>query len=182
MSLKVSMFMGMSVDGFVARADDGLDFLGTGEGDAGVAQTSFSAFFATVDVLVMGRRTFDVVRGFGEADWPYGDKPMVVLSRTMTELPPGTRASVRLGRGAPAEVLAGLEAEGLRHVYVDGAHTAREYLAAGQITDIIATYVPVLIGSGISAWGPLPRDVRVELVGHQILGGQAMQLHYRVAR
>ncbi|MEQ1502366.1 MAG: dihydrofolate reductase family protein [Myxococcota bacterium] len=181
MALKVSLYMGLSVDGFVARADDGLDFLGaSGGGDAGVAQRSFTAFLATVDVIVMGRRTFEVVHRFGPEGWAYGETPMVVLSRGWTALPPGTRPTVRLGQGEPAAVLAELEASGVRHVYVDGASTAQRFLAAGLLTDLVVTYVPVLIGSGISAWGALPRDVPVELVGHEVLGGAAMQLHYRV--
>lgn len=174
------MFMGLSVDGFVARADDQLDFLGTNDGDAGVAQESFANFFATVDALVMGRRTFDVVHAFGESSWMYGDKPLILLSRTLTAVPAGARSSVRLGQGDPAAILAGLAAEGARHVYVDGAKTAQSFVQAGLITDIVVTLVPVLIGSGISAWGPLARDVRLELVSSTILGGAAPKLHYRV--
>jgi dihydrofolate reductase len=178
--MKATIYMGMSLDGFVARPDDALDFLsalpeGGGEfGDDG----SFAKFLATVDVLVMGRRTFEVVLPFDP--WPYGETPVAVLSRTLTTLPSGTPPTVRVMAGEPAEVLQRLEAEGVRHAYVDGAVTARAFLAAGLITDLVITHVPVLIGAGISPWGPLPADVRLKLVSTGRYRDQAVKSHYTV--
>ena len=179
--MKTTIYMGMSVDGFVARPDDGLDFLppppeGEEAGDAG-----FSSFLATVDVLVMGRRTFEVVCRFGPEKWPYGDTPVRVLTRTLSALPAGTPSSVRLGAGEPAEVLRELAASGAKHVYVDGAGTARAFLAAGCVTDLVVTTVPVLIGRGISLWGPLPHDIALSLVASRPAGRGMMQSHYRVS-
>lgn len=176
--MKVSLYMGMSLDGFVARQDDRLDFLGAGP-DGGPVAELFGEFLASVDAIVMGRRTFEVVRAFGPDQWPYGDTRLVVLSRSWTALPSGCRPSVELGAGDPAEVLQGLGAQGVRHVYADGARTAREWLAAGLVTNLVATFVPVLLGRGLTPWGPLPADLRLELVDHRILGGQAVQLQYR---
>lgn len=177
--MKISTYMGVSLDGFVAREDDGLDFLGAGS-DGGVVAERFAAFLATVDVLVMGRRTFEVVRAFGPEGWPYGDTRLVVLSRSWSALPAGCRPSVELSAGDPQGVVARLGSEGVRHIYVDGARTAREWLAAGLVTDLVTTFVPVLIGRGIPAFGPLPADVKLELVAHHELGGGAVMLHHRV--
>ena len=181
--MRATIYMGMSLDGFVARADDALDFLGASSDEPGGDPdhlASFAAFMKTVDVLVMGRRTFEVVLPFPE--WPYGQTPVVVLTRSMTTLPPGTRPTVRTMAGEPAEVLAALEADGARHVYVDGAVTARAFLAAGLITDLVVTHVPVLIGTGITPWGPLPGDVRLKLVSTRAFGGNAVQSHWSVVR
>lgn len=180
--MKATIFLGMSLDGFIARLDDAIDFLDAVQPDAGPMEDTFTPFFATVDVLLMGRRTFDVMMGFGLEKWPYGDKPLVVLSRSLTTeaLPAGTPASVRVMAGEPAEVLAALEAAGFRHVYVDGGVTARAFLAAGLVTDLVVTWVPVLVGQGISLWGPLPRDVRLRLEGVRDVGGGMVQGRYAV--
>jgi len=178
--MRATIYMGMSLDGFVARPDDKLDFLGAPpDGEAG-GDDSFPKFLATVDVLVMGRRTFDVVLPFDP--WPYGNTPVVVLSRTLTTatLPAGTPPTVRVMAGEPAEVLRILEGEGVRHAYVDGAMTARDFLIAGLITDLVVTHVPVLIGAGISPWGPLPSDVHLKLVATRPFMGQAVQSRYTV--
>ena len=72
--MKFSAFCGVSVDGFLARPDHTLDFLGSG----GQEPHGFEEFYESVDVVVMGRKTFEVVLGFGQCF--YGKKPIVVLS------------------------------------------------------------------------------------------------------
>jgi|JI7StandDraft_1071085.scaffolds.fasta_scaffold200019_2 dihydrofolate reductase len=182
--MKATIFLGMSLDGFIARRDDTIDFLEAVQPDARPMEDTFTPFFATVDVLLMGRRTFDVLIGFGLDKWPYGDKPLVVLSRSLrTEtLPPGTPPSVRVMAGEPAEVFAALAAEGCGHVYVDGGVTARAFLAAGLVTDLVVTWVPVLVGEGRSLWGPLPKDVALRLEGAAEVGGGMVQARYSVVR
>jgi dihydrofolate reductase len=177
--MRVTMYLGLSVDGFVARADDALDFLDTDPGEV-PADLGFGEFLATVDVMVMGRRTFDVVRSFGPEAWHYGDLPIVVLSRSLAALPEGTRPSVRLASGSPAEIVAAYPEN--THVYVDGAATAQAFLAAGLVTDLVLTWVPVLIGDGIRLWGALPGDIRLERVDVRTLPSGMVQVRYRVQR
>src|SRR5438067_2906218 len=73
-TINLSVFCGVSVDGFLARPDHALDFLDAG----GQEPHGFEEFYGTVDVVVIGRKTFEVVRKFGS--WFYGTKPVVVLS------------------------------------------------------------------------------------------------------
>lgn len=177
--MQVTMFLAMSLDGFVARPDDGLDFLPS---HADGAVDTFTPFMATVDAMVMGRRTFDVVLGMGADPWPYGETPIVVWSRSMASPPPGAPASVTCSSAGLAGILADLAARGARHVYVDGALTAQEALRAGLVTDLVITVVPVLIGAGVPLWGALAADVPLELVGHEAIGAGMVQLRYRAVR
>lgn len=71
--MRASVFVGVSVDGFLARTNDNLDFLDPFEEPHG-----YDEFIATVDALVIGRKTFDKILTFDT--WPYGDKRVVVLS------------------------------------------------------------------------------------------------------
>src|SRR6185295_11381218 len=112
-AMRASVFVGTSVDGFIARGNGGLDFLPPGGGEP----HGYDEFIATVDALVIGRNTFDTVLTFDT--WPYGAKPVFVLS-TRTLLPAPPEAVVERMQGAPSEIVAQLAARGIRHLYVDG--------------------------------------------------------------
>ena len=179
--MKISIYMGVSLDGFIARSNDGLDFLpNPPDGD----DMGFSAFMASVDVLVMGRRTFEVVASFGADGWPYGRTRVVVLSQSLRheDLPPTTPDTVSVSALSPAELASTLRDAGVRHIYVDGGRTAHSFLAQGLVTDLTVTIVPVLIGSGISLWRPTGRDIRLALVESRVQAGGLVQSHYRVLR
>ncbi len=150
--MKASVFVGTSLDGFMARANGALDFLPPGGGEP----HGYDEFMATVDALVIGRHTFDTVLGFDT--WPYGEKPVFVLStRALRPAPVG--AVVEHLSGAPAEIAAQLAARGIKHIYVDGGITIQRFLRAGLIQRLIVTRVPVLIGTGIPLFGELPHDI-----------------------
>src|SRR5262249_28812820 len=80
--------------------------------------------------------------------------------------------------GEPAAITRELDGRGIRHVYVDGGETVQRFLAAGLIDRIIMTRVPILIGSGISLFGTLPRDVKLSHVATRVLKGGAVQSEY----
>jgi dihydrofolate reductase len=171
--VKASVFVGTSVDGFIARVNGDLDFLPPGGGEA----HGYEEFMATVDALVIGRNTFDTVLGFDT--WPYGEKPVFVLStRELPPLPPGAVAE-RMS-GDPAGILAKLEARGIRHVYVDGGITIQRFLQAGLIQRLTITRVPVLIGAGIPLFGALPRDIVLQHVGTRQYASGLVQSEYVV--
>src|SRR5207249_10074395 len=145
-AVKASVFVGTSLDGFIARANGDLDFLEAGGGEP----HGYDEFIATVDALVIGRKTFEPVLTFGS--WPYGNKPVFVLStRPLAPTPPG--AMVERMSGAPADIVSQLAARGSGHIYVDGGITIQRFLEAGLIHRLIIARVPVLIGGGIPLFG-----------------------------
>ncbi|MEO8217943.1 MAG: dihydrofolate reductase family protein [Acidobacteriota bacterium] len=170
--MKVSVFVGISVDGFIARTNGDFDFLPT---DGGVPN-GYEEFMATVDSLVIGRHTFDVVRKFGE--WPYGTKPLVILSSRPLPDTDSMPASVEWMSGDPAEIVSVLEARGIAHIYVDGGITIQRFLRSNLITSIIITRVPVLIGEGIPLFGALQHDVLLRHVHTKQLAGGLVQSEY----
>ena len=171
--LKASVFVGTSVDGFIARLDGSFDFLPADGGEP----HGFAEFFATVDALVMGRKTYETVLPLGP--WPYGAKPVYVLSsRPIPKAPSGL--AVEQMTGTPAEIVAKLEARGVRHIYVDGGVTIQRFLAAGLIQRLIVTRVPVLIGTGIPLFGAVPRDIPLRHVATRSFKGGLVQSEYEV--
>ncbi len=172
-SLRCSVFVGISVDGFLARTDHALDFLPEGAEDHGYAE-----FMASVDTIVLGRRTYDVVLGFGE--WPYGRRPVFVLSHRPVPRPADPAAVVERLQGEPADLVVALAARGFRHAYVDGGLTIQRFLRAGRIQRLVLTRVPVLIGSGIPLFGALPHDLRLEHLATRAFPSGLVQSEYAV--
>src|SRR5687768_6679978 len=172
-----TVFVGISVDGFMARPDGRFDFLPENPDDHG-----FEAFLASVDALVMGRNTFEVVLPFDP--WPYGKTRIVVLTTRPLDL------SVAMARGAvveqmsgtPEEIVARLGARGMRHLYVDGGDTIQRFMRAGLIDRLVITRVPVLIGEGISLFGAVSADVRLRHVETRTFPSGLVQSEYTIVR
>jgi dihydrofolate reductase len=172
--VKASVFIGTSVDGFIARPDGGLDWLPAGGGE----EHGYETFIASVDALVIGRNTYETVLAFDS--WPYGEKPVFVLSsRPLAPSPAG--AVVDQMSGDPNEIVARLSERGLRHIYVDGGITIQRFLQAGLIQRLIITRVPVLLGEGIPLFGPLKSDVILQHVETRQYASGLVQSEYVVA-
>lgn len=168
------MFIGTSVDGFIARPNGALDFLPPGGGE----DHGYAEFMASVDVLVIGRKTYETVLAFDQ--WPYGSKPVIVLSSRPVPAPADPAAVVERMEGNPAEIVARLSERGAKHLYVDGGVTIQRFLDAGLIQRLIVTRVPVLIGTGIPLFGPLSGDVRLRHVGTRQYRSGLVQSEYVV--
>ena len=172
--VRTSVFVGTSLDGFIARVDGALDFLSPG----GDEPHGYDEFMATVDALVIGRKTFETVLAFNA--WPYGEKRVFVLSsHPLSPTPPGARVE-RLS-GEPADIVSQLATRGIGHIYVDGGITIQRFLQAGLIHRLIVTRVPVLIGSGIPLFGALPRDITLTHVATRQYKSGLVQSEYVVA-
>jgi dihydrofolate reductase len=173
-AMKLSVFCGVSIDGFLARPNDALDFLRTGEQEP----HGFEEFYGTVDVVVFGRKTFEVVLTFGK--WFYGKKPVVVLSSGPLDFSSVKGGVVEQMSGEPAEIVTQLKARGFKHAYIDGGITIQRFLAAGLIDRLVITRVPVLIGAGIPLFGPVPRDISLRHVATRCYNGGLVQSEYEV--
>jgi len=168
-----SVFVGASLDGFIARRNGDLDWL-----PDDCEPHGYDEFMASVDALVMGRHTFEKVLTFGE--WAYGPKRVVVLSTRPLDLSLIKGGNVEQMAGEPAEIVARLTASGARHLYIDGGVTIQGFLRAGLIQRLIVTRIPVLIGEGIPLFGSLPRDVRLRHLATRHYPSGLVQSEYRI--
>ena len=169
--MRLSVFCGVSVDGFLARPNHALDFLRAGEQEP----HGFEEFYGSVDVVVIGRKTFEIVLTFGE--WFYGKKPVVVLSSRHLDFS-SVKGVIEQMSGEPAEIVTQLKIRGFEHAYIDGGITIQRFLAAGLIDRLVITRVPVLIGAGIQLFGPLPRDISLRHVATRCYNGGLVQSEY----
>jgi len=172
--MMVSVFVGASVDGFIARPSGDLDWLPEGGGEP----HGYDEFMASVDALVIGRNTFEKVLTFDA--WPYGDKRVVVLSGRPVDLTAAGRGVVEQMAGPPAEIVSRLAASGARHLYIDGGITIQGFLRAGLVQRLIITRVPVLIGDGVPLFGTVPRDIRLRHVATRHYASGLVQSEYHI--
>jgi len=172
--MTVSVFIGTSVDGFIARPNGALDFLPLDGGEP----HGYDEFMAGVDALVIGRNTFETVLAF--PTWPYGQKRVVVLRSQPVDLSSVTDGVVEQMAGSPAEIVARLAATGAHHLYVDGGITIQGFLRAGLIDRLIITRVPVLTGGGIPLFSTLPQDIRLRHIATQAYPSGLVKTEYEV--
>lgn len=175
-SVTLSVFVGTSIDGFIARPNGDLDWL-----PADAEPHGYDEFIASVDAIVIGRKTYETVLSFGE--WPYGGRRVVVLSGHPLDLsvPRGRGATVEQMGGEPAAIVSRLGESGVDHVYLDGGLTIQGFLRAGLVDRLIVTRVPVLIGEGVPLFGRVPSDIRLEHVQTRSFPSGLVQSEYRVA-
>ena len=111
----------------------------------------------------------------------YGNKPVVVVSSRRLDLSSVTGAAVEQMSGEPTEIAKRLKSRGFKHAYVDGGITIQRFLAAGCIDRLVITRVPVLIGTGIPLFGPVPRDISLRHVATRCYRGGLVQSEYEVS-
>lgn len=174
-----AVFVGVSLDGFIARANGDLDWL-MGEGDGDSSEHGYNEFITDIDAIVMGRKTFEKVLTFDK--WYYGNTRVVVLSTHSLDLSVAQARGgmVELMAGSPVEIVSKLAADGARRLYVDGGVTIQDFLRAGLIHRLIISRLPVLIGEGIPLFGFLPRDIRLRHVTTRTYPGGMVQSEYRI--
>jgi len=170
--MRGSVFIGTSLDGFIARRNGDLDFLPDDPEPHG-----FDEFLASVDALIWGRKTYDFVQSFDT--WFHGDKPVFVLSSRDLKEPPAGAVVERMS-GDPTEIFAALEERGFNDVYVDGGQTIQQFLRAGLVQRLVITRIPVLIGSGIPLFGSLDHDVVLTHVATRDFPSGLVQSEYRI--
>jgi len=170
--MKCSVYIATSLDGFVAGEDGDLRWLERVERlgeDYGYAR-----FMAGVDTVIVGRKTYDVVLGFGA--WPYAGKHVIVL----THRAPKARDGERFYEGDVGALVAELSSTGLQHAYVDGPQVIQQFLAAGLVQSLTLSVIPVALGTGIPLFGMKLRQVPLALVRSQAFDSGLVQLEYSV--
>lgn len=173
------VFIAASLDGYIARLDGGIDWLSNV--DTGTEDHGYDSFMESVDGIVMGRGSFETVRGFDP--WPY-QKPVVVMSRRLTEdaVPAALRGKVRLTRGTPTAVMTDLGARGWTRAYIDGGQMIQSFLRDGLIDDVVLTWVPILLGGGRPLFGSLSTDVALRHLGTESFPSGLVQSRYAVVK
>ena len=153
--MTTSVYIGTSLDGFIAKKDGDIAWLTQFASDEAFA--SYEEFTGNIDAIVIGRGTFEKVLSF--PSWPY-DKKVFVLSASVKHVPAPLQDKVTIVSMAPAELLAHLSKEGFSSIYIDGGKVIQGFLNADLIDRLIVSRVPVLLGDGIPLFGALYTELQ----------------------
>jgi dihydrofolate reductase len=148
----------VSLDGNIARVDGSVD--GWLVPDYPAEPFGFDPFLASVDAIIMGRATYEIVRRYG--DWPYpGKSTIVVTSRPLDDAPP----EVQTRSGDLRAVAAELEQRGCRRVWIEGGgQLIRGMIAIGKLDVLEMAVIPVILGDGIPLIPPGTPELKLHLV------------------
>ncbi len=167
------VFIAVSIDGFIARANNGLDFLEALPNIPG-EDYGYEKFFGSMDGILMGRNTYDVATTF--PIWPYKDKPVVVM--TNRSLNPH-RPTVSAYSGTVVDACKNLYDSGWRNVYIDGGKLISQALREGLVDEMTLSTIPITLGSGIPLFSDELPERQWLTVRVQKYPSGLVQVHYR---
>jgi dihydrofolate reductase len=169
---KVTFGGANSLDNFLARKDDAVDWLLWSD----EAMSTMNAFWKTIDTVVMGRKTYEVALRHGAPSYP-GMKSYV-FSRTMKESP---QAGVEIISEDAAEFVRDLKnQEGKDICLMGGGLLAKSLFEADLIDEIGFNIHPVLLGSGIPLFHEMNRQINLELIECKTFKNGCLLVSYRV--
>ena len=158
--MKVSAFIATSLDGYIARPNGDINWLMEADHSERKEDYGYKEFSDTVDCMVMGRNSMEVVMSFPE--WPYQGKRVVVLSDTLKEIPSQLKDKVELYSGSLVKLVTELKNDGCKRIYIDGGKTIQSFINEDLITDITITKIPILLGEGLSLFGRTKHDIKLK--------------------
>jgi dihydrofolate reductase len=171
--MKTTVYIGTSLDGFIARKDGNIDWLVKFENQE--VSDTYREFISGIDAIVIGRGTFEKVLTF--PSWPY-EKKVFILSTRIKQIPEALKGKVTVLSMKPTELLSYLSSEGFSNIYVDGGKVIQGFLKEDCIDELIITTVPVLVGSGISLFGYLDNDLQFNHIRTNVYSNGLVKSHY----
>ena len=178
--VKVSVFIGTSLDGFIAREDGSIGWLNdahkriTSDEDFG-----FKSFLASIDQIIMGSKTFEQVLNFD--NWQYNNTKIIVLTSKNIEIPEKLKQTVTIcNTTSPKQLIKELSDQSINHIYIDGGMVIQDFLSAGLVDEITVTIVPILIGKGKSFSGLLSKDLSLEHLKTTVFNFGFVQVKYKI--
>lgn len=176
MKNKNSVFIASSLDGYIADDNGGLDWLHSIPNPDNI-DMGYGQFISQIDALVMGRVSFETVCSF-DIDWPY-QKPVFVLSNTLTQIPEKLKEKVFLVNGRLTEILEQIHKQGFHRLYIDGGKTIQSFLKEDLIDDMVITIIPILLGGGSLLFSELSQKIEFECTESKVFLNKIAQNHFR---
>jgi dihydrofolate reductase len=169
---EVVYYVAGSLDGYIATPDGDVKWLSTFEG--GSEDYGYAQFYASVDSVLLGRKTYEQSLTFGE--WPYPGKPCWVFSKQRLDV---TEPGVMRTKESPRKVVRELEARGLRRAWlVGGGALAGSFRAEGLTTEYIISVIPIVLGAGVRMFGEDGSPEKLTLVESKRYPSGIVQLRY----
>jgi dihydrofolate reductase len=170
-ALKITVFLGLSLDGYIAGPHNELDWLNCCQTDP-PEDSGFHDLINSIDCMIMGRNTYDTVLPFNQ--WPYEGKRVVILtSREAT-----SKYGETFYSGSLPDLIKELKEEGIKHIYLDGGNVVRQGLQANLVDEMTLSWIPIILGKGIPLFDSTLSRSRWKLKSSQSFASGLMQTTY----
>lgn len=172
---KISLFIAISLDGYIAKPNNDLSFLKIVEKEG--EDYGYAKFTSAIDTLIVGRKTYDyVLKEIGSSHYDNGERDIYVITRT----PKPNRGRVTFYTGDIAELVKKLKSENGKDIYCDGgAEVINELLKLDLIDEYIISIIPILLGNGTRLFKDGRPEQLLELISSKSFDTGLMQLHYK---
>ncbi|HEY2811291.1 MAG TPA: GNAT family N-acetyltransferase [Rhabdochlamydiaceae bacterium] len=170
---RISVYIATSIDGYIARNDESLDWLdrvGGFEEDYG-----FKTFLNSVDTLIIGRKTYEIASTVPD---PYPGKRVIVLSSSLSSVKTG----MELYSGDLTKLIAKLQKESVKHIWVDGGTTISQFLSSQMVDTMTLSIIPVILGAGIPLFHLIDKEIPCRLISSQSYPSGLVQLNYEIIK
>ena len=171
--MKAIVYIGTSLDGFIARNDGDISWLTQFANDETIH--AYEEFISRIDAIVIGRGTFEKVLTF--PTWPY-DRKVFVLSNSIKQVPDELKEKVTVLSINPLKLLNYLSSFGFSSIYIDGGTVIQNFLKEDLVDELIISKVPVLIGNGIQLFGQLNSDLKFKHIKTQVQSNGLVRSYY----
>jgi dihydrofolate reductase len=175
--MKSKVYIGTSLDGFIARKNGDFSWLSQFANDEAIK--AYEEFINTVDAIVIGKGTFEKVLTF--PSWPY-TKKVFVLSTSIKEVPGSVKEKVIILSMQPKDLLSYLSGLGILNIYIDGGSVIQNFLKEDLVDELIIAKAPILIGSGIPLFGYLDIDLQFRHIRTQVQTNGLVRSYYERIR
>ena len=175
--MKTIVYIGTSLDGFIARKDGDIDWLTRFANDEAIH--AYEKFMSGIDAIVIGRGTFEKVLTF--SSWPY-TKKVFVLSTSIKEVPDSVKEKAVILSMKPKDLLLYLSGIGILNIYIDGGIVIQDFLKEDLVDELIIAKAPVLIGSGIPLFGYLDFDLQFRHIRTEVQTNGLVRSYYERIR
>ena len=158
---KVVLYIGMSLDGFIADAGGKVDWM-SGQDAAGETLDTYDEFIRDVDTVVMGWRTYrQITTELSPGRWPYEGLDSYVI----THREPSPVEGIKFTAASPCELVRrSKQAEGKNIWICGGADIARQLTQADLIDRYDISIIPTILGGGVRLFGQLEHEQKLRLL------------------
>jgi len=160
--MKISAYIAVSLDGFIARKNGNIDWLTEIDNLDSFEDYGYDEFYQTIDCLIMGSNSFTSIIKY--EPWPYADKKVFVLSHAINEVAPQDVDKYEIYSGSISALITKLQKQGYDHISIDGGQTIQSFINEGLINELTITTIPILLGEGIPLFGKVANDIKLKLV------------------
>jgi dihydrofolate reductase len=172
--MKVTYYVASSLDGYISKEYGDVSWLE--ELNVSMEDAGYDEFYSTVDALVMGRKTYEMIVNFGQ--WPYGDKPVWVCSSR--KITPMDGSNLQVGN-TPEEVCQAAKKINVKHLWlVGGGSLVSSFIEKKLLTNISLSLMPIILGSGIKLFGDLQSPIKIIKESHRPHESGMVQLEYTI--